>query len=132
MITYDNNFQNSTAKLLRTLFPDGNGQDMPTRVFRFLEEALELAQALNCTEAQAHELVRYVFNRPVGVPYQELGGTMVTLAALSHVMGESMMLAGWEELERCNRPEVIAKIQAKQKSKPNPNGPLPGTAPEEG
>jgi hypothetical protein len=127
-IVYDNRFQTGVSELLVKLFPDGNGQELSTRVFRFIEEALELGQALGCTEEQANELVKYVFGRPVGEPHQELGGTMVTLAALAHVMPASMALAGWTELERCNQPEVIAKIQAKQASKPNPNGPLPGVA----
>ena len=38
---------------------------------RFLEEALELVQACGATASEAHQLVDYVYGRPVGEPAQE-------------------------------------------------------------
>ena len=58
--------------------------DVTERNHRFLEEALELVQSKGCTASEAHQLVDYVFNRPIGEPFQELGGVMVTLAALAN------------------------------------------------
>ena len=45
---------------------------------RFIEEALELAQANACTKEEAHQLVEYVFGRPPGEVRHEVGGVMVT------------------------------------------------------
>lgn len=98
------------------------------RNHRFIEEALELVQSLGCTADEAHMLVDYVFSRPVGEPDQEAGGVMVTLATLLKVNGIYMAAAGERELERICRPEIIAKIRAKQATKPK-HGPLPGATP---
>lgn len=95
------------------------------RAARFLEEALELFQATECTEDDARALVAYVFGRPVGDPPQEVGGVMVTLAALCTPCGIDLNHAACTELERIHQPEVMARIRAKQASKLDPNGPLP-------
>lgn len=96
--------------------------DKKERNHRFLEEALELVQACGCTEAEAHQLVGYVYGRPVGEIQQELGGAMVTLAALANAHGISMDFAADNELDRARAN--IANIREKQKKKPK-YGPLP-------
>lgn len=108
------------------------------RGFRFTEEALELAQAVGVTRDEAATLVDYVFNRPVGDVRQEIGGVMVTLAALANVYGhedgeeESPCIdIGFHakaELKRIEQPEVMQKIREKQATKPKADGPLPGSS----
>ncbi|SAI59088.1 Uncharacterised protein [Bordetella ansorpii] len=98
--------------------------DREERNHRFLEEALELVQACGCTATEAHQLVDYVFGRPVGEPAQETGGVMVTLAALCLANGLDMYEAGERELARISVPETVAKIRAKQAAKPR-HSPLP-------
>lgn len=95
------------------------------RYHRFLEEALELCQALDCTEEEAVMLVRYVWSRAIGEPSQEVGGVMVTLAALCDVAGIDLELQAGKELDRIMQPEIIAKIRQKQLTKPD-SSPLPG------
>lgn len=97
------------------------------RNFRFFEEATELIQAGGMTREQAHELVDYVFNRPVGDLQQEVGGTMLTLTALCATNGVELAYAAYAEIERTHQPEVREKIRRKQASKMG-DGPLPGTA----
>jgi NTP pyrophosphatase (non-canonical NTP hydrolase) len=97
------------------------------RNHRFLEEALELVQSLDCTREEAHMLVDYVYDRKKGDPHQELGGVMVTLAALCNVYELAYKFSGDEELKRINTPEVIEKIREKQKTKPA-SSPLPGVS----
>ncbi len=96
------------------------------RNHRFLEESLELVQSLGCTAAEAHMLVEYTFNRPIGEAKQEVGGVMVTLAALCAAADVSMRGCAEDELERCWKN--IEKIRAKQAGKP-PSSPLPGASP---
>lgn len=84
------------------------------RAFRFLEESLELFQAMDCTKEEALELVGYVFSRPKGDPAQEVGGSYTTLAALCVTAGINGEEAAIKELERINTPEVLAKIRAKR------------------
>ena len=93
------------------------------RNHRFLEEAIELVQSLGCTRSEAHQLVDYVFDRPVGEPMQEVGGVMITLAALCLASDLDMHEAGEVELARIWT--MVEKIRVKQAAKPK-HSPLPG------
>ncbi len=92
------------------------------RNHRFLEESLELVQACGCTRSEAHQLVDYVFSRHVGQKDQEVGGVMVTLAALCLAQSLDMHAAGDTELARVW--QKIEQIRAKQAAKPK-HSPLP-------
>ncbi len=98
--------------------------DAVERNHRFLEESLELVQSKGCTREEALMLVDYVYNRPVGEPFQEVGGVMVTLAALCSAADIKMDKAAEAELDRINDPEIMEKIRVKQATKPR-NSPLP-------
>jgi hypothetical protein len=94
------------------------------RNHRFFEEATELVQSLDMSREDAHRLVDYVYGRPIGEPAQEVGGVMVTLAALCHANDLDMAEAGETELARINEPAVVERIRLKQATKPK-HGPLP-------
>ncbi len=117
-------FQQRVQPWLLECFGAEIAADRMERNHRFLEESLELVQSLGCTASEAHQLVDYVFGRPVGDPPQEVGGVMVTLAALCLASGLDMHDAGEVELVRINAPELVAKIRAKQAAKPK-HSPLP-------
>lgn len=89
------------------------------RVRRFIEESLELAQALNFTAEEAHFLVDYVFARPRDAAVQEVGGAMLTLAALCSAIGIDMNAAAEAELQRAW--SKIEEIRVKQRAKPRPH-----------
>lgn len=96
--------------------------DKQERNHRFLEESLELVQSCGCSQSEAHQLVDYVFGRPAGEPYQEVGGVAITLAALCLAQGLDMHAAGETELARIwTKVDVI---RAKQATKPK-HSPLP-------
>jgi len=116
-------FQSLVARWMNACFTPAIVQDGVERNHRFLEESLELVQSCGCTAAEAHQLVDYVFNRPVGETRQETGGVLVCLAALCNVYNIDMDLAGEVELERVW--DMIDKIRAKQAAKPK-FSPLPG------
>lgn len=120
------NFQTRVHQwVIECLGPDV-AADKRERVHRFLEEALELVQAGGCSQAEAHQLVDYVFGRPAGEIKQELGGTMTTLAALAQTHGLDMRMAGEVELARMwqNKDAIRAKHATKSRSTP-----LPGFSP---
>lgn len=96
--------------------------DRIERTHRFLEEALELAQACGCADSQAHQLVDYVYGRPTGAMSQEVGGVALTLHALCSAWGIDADVASEDELARAEAN--IAKIRAKQAAKPR-YSPLP-------
>jgi hypothetical protein len=96
--------------------------DREERNHRFFEEASELVQSLGMSASEAHQLVDYVWNRPVGEPNQEVGGTMVTLAALCLANGLDMHTAAEKELARVWTK--VEQIRAKQAAKPK-HSPLP-------
>ncbi|WP_230939595.1 hypothetical protein [Burkholderia vietnamiensis] len=96
--------------------------DRAERNHRFFEEAGELVQACGMTREEAHALVDYTWSRPVGEPTQEVGGVMVTLAALCLAKGLDMHAAGETELARVWTK--VEQIRAKQAAKPK-HSPLP-------
>ena len=122
-------FQARVQPWMMTCFGVEISGDRTERNHRFVEEALELAQACGCTDSEAHQLVYYVWGRPVGHPHQEVGGVMVTLAALCLAYGMDMHQAGEDELARVwTKIDVIrAKQAAKPKHSPLPEMPPPVT-----
>jgi NTP pyrophosphatase (non-canonical NTP hydrolase) len=103
-------------------FGDGSGVKLDVRAWRFFEEATELVQAVGTTREDAHRLVDYVFDRPVGEPSQEVGGVMITLAGLCLSAGIDLHDAGETELARVWTK--IDLIRAKNAAKPM-HSPLP-------
>lgn len=116
-------FQDRVQPWLLACFGEMIAGDREERNHRFLEEALELVQATGCTASEAHQLVDYVFGRDVGDPPQEVGGVMVTLAALCLANGMDMHDAAEVELARIWTK--VEAIRAKQAAKPK-HSPLPG------
>jgi len=84
------------------------------RAYRFLEEAGELFQAMNMTKADAYRVIDYVFGRPTGELYQEIGGVMVTLLALASQQRQDVSLCLAVEYSRITNPSTQLKIRHKQ------------------
>ena len=118
----DESFQDRVGKWAQTCFGPEIAGDREERNHRFLEESLELVQSLGCTQAEAHQLVDYVYNRSSGEPAQEVGGVMVTLGALCLANDLDMMANGETELARVWTK--VEQIRAKQAAKPK-YSPLP-------
>lgn len=77
-----------------------------TRALRFLEEAIELYQAMDGDIPTAKNLLEYVFRNKPGDIRQEMGGVGITLLALGQMMGISADNAEADEFVR---------VQAKSK-----------------
>lgn len=99
--------------------------DTNERCARFLEEALELVQALGLPKDHAVDLVEYVYGRPPGRPSQEVGGVSLTLAVLCGAVDLDMLECSIQELRRVQHPDMIDRIRRKNATKPR-NSPLPG------
>jgi hypothetical protein len=95
------NFQDASWAWIRECFGEEFAHSQEERTLRFLEEALELAQAAGLNRQDAEHLVDYVYNRPAGEVKQEVGGVVVCLGALCSAAGIDMERAGWEEHARC-------------------------------
>lgn len=115
-------FQSRVAPWMQACFGPEISNDCVERNHRFLEEALELVQACGGTASEAHQLVDYVFGRPIGEKVQEVGGVMVTVAALCLAQKLDMHEAGERELARIWTK--VDQIRAKQAAKPK-HSPLP-------
>lgn len=120
--TVEVTFQEQVRPWLLACFGEMIAGDREERNHRFLEEALELVQACGCTAHEAHQLVDYVYGRTAGELHQEVGGVMVTLAALCLANDADMHAAGWVELDRIWGK--VEAIRAKQAAKPK-HSPLP-------
>ena len=123
-------YQARVAEWMLTCFGADITHSLGERCFRFFEEAGELCQALGMTEDQARDLVTYIWSRDKGEPSQEVGGVMVTLAAMCHAAGLDMAADGEAELARIDTPETIDKIRRKHDAKTlrTSHSALPGTA----
>lgn len=115
-------FQSRVQAWMNACFGEVISRDTVERNHRYLEESLELVQACGCTADEAHQLVDYVFGRPVGEKPQEVGGAMVTLAALCLAQGIDMYEAGETELTRVWG--ALEVIREKHRNKPK-HSPLP-------
>jgi hypothetical protein len=98
--TRELSFQERVRAWVEAAFGRQIADDRAERNHRFLEEALELVQSLKCSREDAHRLVDYVFNRPAGDPRQELGGVLLTVAALASACLLNMENCGEAELAR--------------------------------
>lgn len=115
-------FQSRVRSWAVRCFGEAVADDHVERTHRFLEEAMELAQARGCTKEEALGLLDYVFSRAAGDPVQEVGGVAMTLAALCSASDIDMENAAQVELGRVEAS--IEKIRAKQAAKPR-HSPLP-------
>ena len=88
------------------------------RGYRFFEEALELVQSAGITKEEVLKLVDYTYTRPVGEPAQEVGGVMVTLAALCTALELDLIECSLAELDRIR--DSIEVIRAKHHTKLTP------------
>lgn len=108
-------FQSRVKSWVLRVFGKQVASDLIERGDRFLEEALEFLQSLGYPKARVPILLRYVYGRPVGEPKQEVGGTMVTMAALCAAAELDMYVEGERELSRIwNLDE---KIRGRQDAK---------------
>jgi len=115
-------FQHRVAHWMTVCFGRTISTDTVERNHRFLKELLELVQSCGCSASEAHQLVDYVFNRPVGETSQEVGGVMVTLAAFCTAQSIDMDQCGETELDRIWT--MVDQIREKQARKPK-HSPLP-------
>lgn len=116
-----NMFQAGVRKWMVAVFSVKTRQSKSERAFRFLEEAVELVQATGMTQEDANRVVAYVYSQPhIGEPEQEVGGVMITLAALCSASDIVLKTAADKELARVWSPEVIDRIRAKRSNRAVP------------
>ncbi len=84
---------------------------------RFIEEAIELAQALDFSREEIIRVVDWVLSRPKGSAPQEVSGTLVTLLSLCNLLGIDASAELDQELARIETPEVMARIRNRQSEK---------------
>lgn len=110
-------YQKRVEKWVMECFGSRMHQCKKERAQRFLEEALELGQSRDLSKEDALLMVDYVYSRPIGEPAQEVGGVMVTLAALCSSADIDLENSALSELIRVEEPEIMEKIRKKQDSK---------------
>lgn len=92
-----------------------------TITMRFLEEALELCQAMGLTRDDINRQADYTFSRPPGTPAEEIAGTNITFQHVANRAGVDIHDVSVAELIRIDSPEMRQKIYDKQAFK-NANG----------
>lgn len=107
-------YQAAVARWMIECFGEIIAMDPLERIMRFLEEALELAQAEGMTSEEAERVLAYVYGRDAGETPQEVGGVMVTLAAFCYRRGVDLQTEALREIDRIDSPEMRRKIFAKQ------------------
>lgn len=108
---------NSTFK--RDIQGEGQATD---RANRFVEEALELVQAIGITKESIRLQLDRVYSRPVGEVKQEIGGTILTLSLIASSQ-DLLMDDCWSaaiEDGYARQAKIRAKDAAKRKDSPLP------------
>jgi hypothetical protein len=82
--------------------------DDTERARRFLEEAIELGQAMGLPIGDVRSIALRVYSRPAGVIPQEIGQCQITLECLAQVMSVS---ADFEADEEFHRVKSIPKSE---------------------
>jgi hypothetical protein len=108
-------YQENVEDWTKKCFGENIATNIRERNYRFLEEALELVQSGGISKEESLALVDYVFERPSGVIEQEVGGVIVTLAALCSARGISLENSAANELNRINGN--MEKIRDKHNAK---------------
>lgn len=124
----DEGYQDRVEEAHYALFHD-DPTDVTERCARFFEEANETCQAFGMTRHEAHQLVDYTYDRPIGEPAKEVGAAMLTLTSLCVVADLNLFGCAEADLEKLQRPETIARIRAKRSTR-HGRWPLPGYDPE--
>lgn len=109
--------QANVGRWMVEVFGDDIAMDPLERIMRFTEEAVELGQALGLSRDETVRVVDYVYGRDVGEPRQEVGGVMITLAALCFRTGIDLDGAALDEFERIDSPDMRKRIFDKQAMK---------------
>jgi hypothetical protein len=119
-------FQQRVQPWMMACFGPEIAGDRTERNHRFLEEALELVQSCGATQEEARHLVDYVYGRPAGETAQEIGGVMVTLAALClahgfdmHEAGETELARIWTKVEQIRERQLTKPRQAEERLSPS-------------
>lgn len=111
------NFHHRMYNWAVKVFGKDKANDKKIRVYRFIEEALELGQSLGLTEEEALYQLKYVYGRPVGVPSQEVGGVMTSLSVLCTINSIDPEHCAEIEYNRISSPTVIKIIKDKELKK---------------
>jgi|SRR6185312_6086491 len=75
-------------------------RDPHERALRFIEESLELAQAVGLTREEAAAMIERVYSRPPGDVFKEAGQAKLTAETLYSVLGIKPWVAYDAECER--------------------------------
>jgi hypothetical protein len=110
-------FQRRVKPWMLQTFGRDISADITERCDRFTEESIELVQSLSMPKDRVLQLVDYVYSRPAGEPEQEVGGVMVTLAALC-LATPDLEMNECAEIELARIWAMVDQIREKQKSKP--------------
>lgn len=95
-------FQREALQWAEETFGPG-ANDPEERTKRFVEEALELAQALGLHFADVQSIADRVYGNKHGNVEKELGQTQLTLGVLAEVLSYCSLTEGSRELERVKK-----------------------------
>jgi len=104
------------GQFLRDAWPEDITVRPKVRVYRFMEEAMELGQALDVTKEQAQTLLDRVYGNPPGDVKQEVGGVVFTMFATVKSLGMDVLTEGHASVDEAYGR--IDKIREKNKTKP--------------
>jgi hypothetical protein len=92
--------QKLVSAWVASTFGESVASNMPERIARFVEEAVELAQAGRFPKAKILAIVEHVYSKNPGEVAQEVGGCGVTLLAFCAASGISADDCERREVER--------------------------------
>lgn len=109
-------FQLDVVSWWRDTFLQSVRSDPQARAYKFLEEAIEFAQAAGVERDDADLMVHYVYGREKGIPFEEAGDAFFTLAVAAEAFGFQLSQAGITRFEYAQ--ENVVQVREADKTKP--------------
>ena len=119
-------FQDKVRAWMHACFGPAASNDKIERNHRFFEKAVELVQACGCSKEDCLKLVEHIYAKPLGEPIQEVGGVIITLAALCCAQGINLQVSAETELDRVwDKIDAIREKQKRKRELLGHSSPLP-------
>ena len=104
-------FQDKVRVFTNDTFGSEIANNLTERCNRFAEESIELLQSAGYSKEKMLDMLDYVYRRESGKQAQEVGGVMVTLAALCNVIGVDMIKVAGKEIIRAIRNSQFIRLK---------------------
>ena len=109
--------QKRVVDWVRSTFDEATQANTAERALRFVEEAIELGQAVGVPRRDIDRLADRVYGNPPGEASKEVAGCGITLLSIAGTLGVDFLGVTSAEIERLEAPEMRERARRRQHEK---------------